>query len=191
MIKHVTIVPGNGNTDINENWYPYIKRALEESGIEITARNMPDPELAREEIWIPFIEKELKAGINTIAVGHSSGAVAIMRYLETHKLLGAILVGASHTDLGNNSEKLSGYFDSPWNWDTIKKNTKWIVQYASQDDPYIPITEARFIHEKLSTEYYEYVDQGHFGSDIGKTEFPEIVDAVLKKLVVFNQESSH
>ena len=23
------IIPGNGNTDINENWFPYVKNALE------------------------------------------------------------------------------------------------------------------------------------------------------------------
>ena len=30
---------------MSEIWYPYVKKALEESGIEVVAKNMPDPEL--------------------------------------------------------------------------------------------------------------------------------------------------
>lgn len=41
------IVPGNGNTDISENWLPYLKRELEKLGIEVIAKDMPDQDLAR------------------------------------------------------------------------------------------------------------------------------------------------
>jgi len=57
------------------------------------------------------------------------------------------------------------------------------VEFASIDDPYIPIEEPRFIHEKLNTEYYEYTDQGHFGSDKNKTTFSEIVEVIKKRIV--------
>lgn len=42
-------------------------------------RNMPDPFTARKKIWLPFILDELHCDSNTILVGHSSGAEAIMR----------------------------------------------------------------------------------------------------------------
>jgi len=35
--------------------------------------------VARESIWLPFMEKELQCDENTIIVGHSSGAEAAMR----------------------------------------------------------------------------------------------------------------
>ena len=66
---------------------------------------MPDPELGSMKYWIPFIEEEIGEGQDVILVGHSTGAVAIMRYLETHTVLGAALVGACHTDLGYESER--------------------------------------------------------------------------------------
>ena len=112
---------------------------------------MPDPDLARMRYWLPFIEKNLKADSNSIIIGHSTGAVACMRYLASHQPL-----GACYTD--------------------------WIIQYTSQGDPYIPIAESRYIHHKLNCEYHEYTSQGHFAADVGKTEFPELVSAVLSRL---------
>ena len=178
----IILIPGNGNTDINDIWFPYVKHSLELKGFEVIARNMPDPELAHKDIWLPFIRNELCADGNTIAIGHSSGAVALMRYLENTKLLGVILIGACYTDLGYVSERESGYYELPWEWNTIKENAEWIIQYASQDDPYIPITEPRYIHDRLNSEYHEYTDQGHFGEDINKTEFPELVNDILRKV---------
>ena len=112
----------------------------------------------------------------------TSGAVAILRHLEKHKAQGAVLVGACYTDLGEESERKSGYFDEHWRWERIKKNATWIIQFASTDDPFIPIKEARYIQAKLNTEYQEFDDQGHMGADVNKLEFPELVETVKKKL---------
>jgi len=182
MDRKVIIIPGNGNTNPEDNWFPWLKSELEKFFIPVKNIKFPDPILAREEFWLPFI-KQLNADENTILVGHSSGAVAAMRFAEKNKILGSVLVGACHTDLGDENEKKSGYFNHPWNWDDIKNNQQWIVQFASTDDPYIPIQEARFIHEQLKTDYHEYVDQGHFGSDKNKKDFPEIVIAIKAHLV--------
>ena len=54
--------------------------------------------------------------------------------------------------------------------------------FASQDDPYIPISEPRLIKEKVDAEYHEYKDEGHFGADESKKEFPELVFVVKKIL---------
>ncbi len=175
------IIPGNGNADMSEIWYPYAKIELEKLGIKVIAKNMPDADLARKEFWLPFIETQVGEGDDVILIGHSSGAVAIMRYLETHKILGAAIVSACYTDLGSENERASGYFSNEWNWAAIKNNAKWILQFGSINDPYIPIEEMRYIHNKLNTEYYEYADQGHFSSDVKKTEFPELITALRKK----------
>ncbi|MBI4167585.1 MAG: alpha/beta hydrolase [Candidatus Aenigmarchaeota archaeon] len=172
------IIPGNSNADISQFWYPYLKKELEGVGINVIAKNMPDPDLARKEYWLPFIEEQIAGDENTILVGHSSGAVAILKYLETHKIMGAVLVGASHTDLGDEKEKASGYFDDPWQWEKIKSNAKWIIQFASVDDPYITIAEMRHIHDCLNDEYHEFSDRGHFMQDV----FPELLEAVKRKL---------
>jgi len=177
----VIIIPGNGNTDITENWFPSVKNGLQKFGLDVIAENMPDPDLARKEYWLPFIKEKLSTE-NSILIGHSSGAVAILRYLENNKCKLAILIGAYYTDLGDKSEKKSGYFDEPWEWNKIKNNAEKIVIFSSKDDPYIPISEALFIKNKTNAEYHEYNDEGHFGADVNKTEFPEIA-MVIKKFL--------
>lgn len=177
------ILPGNGNCDIGTQWYLSVKKELEKLGIEVIAENMPDANLARKEYWLPWIEEKSKEADKLILIGHSSGVVAILRYLENHKVNGAVLVGVCYTDLGDEKEKASHYFDESWQWDEIRKNAKWIIEFASTDDPYIPIEEARFIRDKINPEYYEYTDQGHFSEDTSnKVEFPELIDAIKTKL---------
>ncbi len=172
------IIPGNGNADISQFWYPFLKNELEKLGIEVIAKNMPDPDLARKEFWLPFIEKQTNGDEQTILIGHSSGAVAILRYLEAHKIEGAVLIGACYTDLSDEKEKASGYYDDPWQWEKIKQNAKWIVQFASTDDPYISIEEARYVRYHVNPDYHEYTDRGHFMTN----EFPELVEAIKRKL---------
>lgn len=176
--QKVIFIHGNGGGTVRDHWFPYLQHALEKLDLRVIAHDFPDSHIARESYWLPFL-KELGADTHTILIGHSSGAEAAMRFAEKNEILGSILVSPCYTDLGDETEKQSGYYNRPWEWENIKKNQQWIVQFSSTDDPFIPIVEGRFVHEKLNTEYYEYTDQGHF---MEKTTFPEIVAVIQKKL---------
>jgi len=178
----VIFIHGNGGCSPDDNWFPYLKEELEKLGVPVVAHQFPDAYLARASYWLPFLKNELKADEHSIIVGHSSGALAAMRFAETNKLLGSILIATMHTDLGIKSEKLSGYFDTPWNWQAIKDNQQWIVQFASTDDPWIPISESRFVHGKLNSQHHEFTNQGHFGGDRYKKDFPQLVAVIKRKL---------
>jgi hypothetical protein len=181
MKPKIIILPGNGDNHIEtDNWYAWVRDELKKQGYTVTAEDMPDPLIARMDIWLPHIENVFKADENTIIIGHSSGAVAALRYLETHKLFGAIIVGANYTDLGDSLELESGYYTAPWQWQKIKQNAQRIVQFCSQDDPYIPVAEPRYIHAHLDTEYHEFTTRGHFQD----RTFPELIDIIGNKSIV-------
>jgi len=96
----VVIVPGNGCTDVSQSlWYGWLRDKLVQSGVEVGLENMPDPHVARETAWLPFMKDSLRCGVDTIVVGHSSGAEAAMRFAEKHEISGMILVSACVTDL--------------------------------------------------------------------------------------------
>jgi predicted alpha/beta hydrolase family esterase len=174
----IIIIHGNGGGTGSDQWIPWLKKQLESRGFEVLNPTFPDNYDAKRSIWIPYLDT-LKVDDNTIIVGWSSGAIAAMRYAEEHTIKALVLVGACYTDLGEESEKISGYYDDPWQWNAIKSNQKWIAQFGSINDPVIPIEESRFVHEKLGTEYYEFPDKFHFGYPESMPTFPELLEVIL------------
>lgn len=174
-MKRVVLLHGNGNSSGTDNWFPYIKSALGELGVKCVAPDLPDNVLARKKYWFPYFTDVLKLSSNDIVIGHSSGALAILKYAEENKLGASVLVGTYYTDLGYEDEKTSGYFDSPWNWNRIRDNQNWTAIFASTDDPYIPTEEPRYIRDKLGSHYFEFENKGHFGGETRPMlEFPEL-----------------
>lgn len=184
MKPRCIIVPGCGCSPVSRtNWYSWMKERLDDSGAfsEVLLKDMPDAVDAKEKIWIPFILGNLKADANTVMIGHSSGAEAAMRLLENNSLLGCVLVSACHTDGGIESERLAGYYNRPWKWESIKSNSKWILQYHSSDDPFIKIAEADHVASHLSSEYYRFDDKSHFFAP-EDVESANIVNDILRKI---------
>jgi predicted alpha/beta hydrolase family esterase len=155
-----------------------LERELLALGLTVINQTFPDNVKARAKHWLPFLES-LGADEATILVGHSSGAVAAMRYAETHLLLGSILVGVCHTDLGDAGEAASGYYAAPWRWADIRANQQWLAIYNSTDDPHIPIREPRFVAAQLQCSYFEFTDRGHFTDS---RTFPEVRTFIGRRL---------
>lgn len=174
-------IPGNGGGSPKDGWFPDVKKSLEEVNINVIDEEFPDSDLAPESSWIPFLHK-LGANENSILIGYSTGAIAAMRFAEKNKIYGSGLVATYHTDLNNPWETKAGYFNRPWDWEAIRKNQNWILQFGSVDDPFVPVEEARFVHEKLGSEYQEFTDLGHFGATRPMFEFPELAKALIGKI---------
>jgi predicted alpha/beta hydrolase family esterase len=180
-------VPGwhDGGIDIlspkHKMWFGWLKPQLEALGVEVIANDYPDAWDCKSSEWLPFLKRS-GADQNTILIGHSTGSVASMRFAESNPILGSVLVGSYYTDLGDPDEKVGGYFDTPWAWENIKQNQKWILQFHSTDDPWIPNNEAHTVHDELNTELHEFNDKGHFGVDKPYLEFPELLKALKQKI---------
>ncbi|XP_013381212.1 putative hydrolase RBBP9 [Lingula anatina] len=182
MPPRVVIIPGNGAGDVyHANWYGWLHNKLNtKENIPCALENMPDPVTARESVWIPFMKETLKCDESTIIVGHSSGAQAAMRYAEKYKVLGIIVVSGCVTDLGDENERASGYYNRPWEWEKIRANATFVLQFGSTDDPFIPWEEQQQVHQGLQSKLHKYEDKGHCMN----STFPDLLNAV-KHLVVF------
>lgn len=176
--RKAILIHGNGGCTAADAWLPWLEREVRALGIDVINHTFPDNVKARAEVWLPYLES-LDADEHTILIGHSSGAVAAMRYAETHQLLGSVLVSVCHTDLGDAFEAASGYYRAPWNWQRIRDNQQWIGLYHSTDDPLIPIAEARHVAAQLKCSYFEFTDRGHF---INAHEFPEALDFIRRRI---------
>jgi predicted alpha/beta hydrolase family esterase len=177
-LPKVILIHGNGGSTASDVWFPWLARELSSLGLVVINETFPDNVKARARYWLPFLE-QLGADEDTILIGHSSGAVAAMRYAETHRLAGSVLVGVCYTDLGDGGEAASGYYLAPWQWTRIRENQSWIAIFNSSDDPHIPIAEARYVAAQLRSNYFEFDDRGHF---VDTREFPEALQFVRRRL---------
>lgn len=174
MKPRFIFIHGNQSTNWAFAWTPWLKKELDQLGYETSFETFPDSIIARSEYWLPFLQDFLEAGENDVLVGWSTGAVAAMRYAENHRLKGSILVSPSYTDMGDELEKQSGYFDTPWQWQKIKDHQEKIALICD-DDPYIPKEEFEFIAKQLQPTQIEVPGGKHF---IEKTEFPELLSYI-------------
>jgi predicted alpha/beta hydrolase family esterase len=173
MKPRIIYIHGNGSSHWSFAWAKWLKSELDELGYETFFETFPDSIIAREEHWLPFLKEHVKAGENDVIVGWSTGAVAAMRYAEENKIKGSVLVAPSYTDLGDEMEIQSGYFDRPWDWQKIKSNQEHILLVHGDNDPYIPRSEFDYIATQLVPERLIISDNHHF---IERNEFPELLD---------------
>ena len=116
----------------------------------------------------------MKLDETSVIVGHSSGAVAAMRYAEQYKIRVIVIVSSYTSHLGDETEKASGYFDEPWNWEKIREHCGFIVQFGSTDDPLVPWSEQEEVAKELKSDLKQFSDRGHFMN----TTFPELIKVV-------------
>ncbi len=168
-------IHGNQSTHWSFAWAPWLKSELEKLSFETFFETMPDSIIARSEYWLPFLKNKVRAGENDIIIGWSSGATAAMRYAEENRIRGSILVSPSYTDLNDELEKQSGYFDKPWQWSKIKANQAKIALIYGDDDPYIPLADFKFIAKQLNPIEIEVAGGKHF---IRQRTFPELLQYI-------------
>ena len=118
--------------------------------------------------------------INTTT--YSSGAAAALRYAETHEVYAIVLVSAYISDLDDETERESGYFNRPWLWDKIKSNCCYIVQFGSSDDPFLPWEEQKTVAEETGALLHAADDKGHYMNSV----FPELINVVRDLIEKFN-----
>lgn len=188
----VVIIPGNGDGDIHDaNWYGWLEKKLMKQGVTVVMENMPDPLRARREQWIPFIRHSLFADQDTVLVGHSSGAMAALRFAEMYRLKAVVLVAACYTDLSNKNEREAHWYPNydrtengknPYHFDKMLENCNQWYQFHSDDDPFIPIKgEADKIRDNLRLKEGENCfflkGRSHF---FNPSDCRELLEVVLK-----------
>jgi len=179
----IVICPGMG-CDASSNWYRWFAGEMEKRKYvsEIILRNFPDQPKCRESIWIPFLKNQVGLDADTVVVGHSTGAACAMRMLEDKeidKVRGVILVAAAYTDLGDEWEAASEYFNRPWAWERMREGAEIIQQFHGTDDHLIPVAEGRYVAQMLegaNFQYHELPGRSHFFEP-----FPELLDIMDSK----------
>lgn len=190
MRKRVFIIHGwDGYPE--EGIFPWLKKELQNKDFTVFNPAMPDPLKPRIESWVRFLKKQI--GVpdeNTILFGHSIGAQTILRYLESlpkdRKIGGAVfLAGWVHLtdeayESGENAIIAKPWLETQLNWGKIKSHSENFVGIFSDDDPLVPISDAKIFESNLGAKIIIEHGKEHFSGGSGIKELPSALEAVLE-----------
>lgn len=154
-------------------WFPWLKKELQKRGAVVYIPPMPNPSKPTMKNWISVIKKEVKKpDEKTYFVGHSLGAIAIIRYFETlkpnEKIGGAVIVAGrilGRKNFRGKSGTISSFFQKPINWQKIKRRSKHFIGIYSIDDPLVSTENGKLLQKKLGAKLILEKNKGHFSRE--------------------------
>lgn len=183
MKKRVFLIHGWGGYP-NDGWRPWLKEQLELKGFEVHTPPLPNTNYPNQDAWVDYVKQIVgNPDEQCYFVGHSLGAITILRFLETlepqQKIGGAIFVAGFTDDLSITELRDSHFFIKPINWEKIKKHCKKFIAIHSTNDPYVNIQYGDIFKEKLGAEVVLIDNMKHFSGDDGITELPIVFESLL------------
>jgi len=191
-MKKVFIIHGFGGIP-NGGWTSWLMVELSKSKIYTCALPMPNPKKPIVLEWI----KEIDQAVNNapedeiFLVGHSLGATAILKYLEStkdsKKISGVVLVSGLINSLEpeNQTSKyrlIDSFVIPPIDLEKVKNKANKFVVLHSTDDPAVPFENAEKISSGLNCELVKVEKGGHFFilSEPICYELPILLEIILK-----------
>ena len=157
-------------------WRSWIAEQLPDA--DVLLPTFPNGYNANYDEWVIYFEKILPFLSDDVRlVGHSLGAMFLVKYLHdhtlTHKVRQLILISPGYDDetveeCGSFSVKSAKGIDA---------SADEVHFLHSKDDQVVPYTElAKFMHDLPKANYHHFEDRGHFN----EPTFPEVL-ALLKQ----------
>lgn len=159
------------------------KQSMQEKlgkGFEVFNPEMPNLLNARYLEWEAWFEKMIPfIKSDAVFVGHSLGAIFLVRYLSENrfpkKIKAVFLVAAPYKEKKSGNPDYFGGF-------AFKRDLRLITEqaptymYHSEDDPIVPFGHLRHFEKRLPDAHFIIMkSRGHFFST---KEFPELVKAI-------------
>jgi predicted alpha/beta hydrolase family esterase len=159
VISHGTLGSPEGN------WFQWLKRQLEEKGLQVWLPQLPHAEQPSLCEWADSIHSNCPFTIDeqTLVVGRSSGAILslILAQQNNTPVGGVVAVSAFH-DNSLNWEPNNRLFDVDFDWSAIKAKSGKLLFVHSDTDPYVPLDQAKYVADHCEAELIVIPGQGHF-----------------------------
>jgi predicted alpha/beta hydrolase family esterase len=181
-MKRVFIVHG-WEADPNCNWFPWLKDELDKNGLVAQVPAMPNTNHPQALAWVDYLQELIGApNEDIILVGHSLGAITILKYLngllEAEKIGGVILVAGSTQNPG--FLELDGFFVEPLDFEKIKKTCDNFVVIHSDNDPVVPVEMGKAMSDNLQAEFILMPGLGHLNAGNGLFQLPIALEKIVK-----------
>lgn len=185
LMRNAVILHGTDGHPTH-NWFQWLKAKLEREGYTVWVPELPGADRPSIDRYNEFLlSKGWDFNAETVLIGHSSGAVAVLGLLEALPkgitVDTAILVGAFTGYL--NREELKG-MDKSFDFENLKTKAKRFVLIHSDNDPYCPLEHAEYLAKMLDGELIVKPSEAHFSvGTAGEKykEFPLLLEVLENK----------
>ncbi len=187
-MKKVFIIHGRPDKDeyfdptkpkpVDAHWLPWLKRELEATGYSVEAPAMPVPYEPNYEAWKKVFE-ELTLDTETVLVGHSRGGAFLLHWLSDHDVkVGKVLLVAPSITVNHPVEV--GFSEFTIDTHLVVKTDGITLLYSIDDEEGILKSVAKIKETIKDIKVIQFTDAGHFTSEDGYDEFPELLEEIIK-----------
>lgn len=172
------------------NWFQWLDERLAAEGLEVWLPQLPHAEQPSLRAWLDFVHEQCPFVIdkNTLIVGHSSGAIlALLIARENSEKVGTVVCVSVFHDNSLKWSPNDRLFDVSFDWPVIRANVaNQIICIHSDDDPYVPLDQARYVADKVDAEMIIVEDQGHFNLEKSPAyaKFPRLIQIFKERKIV-------
>ncbi|OIO54889.1 hypothetical protein AUJ46_02140 [Candidatus Peregrinibacteria bacterium CG1_02_54_53] len=174
-IPTVFIFHGVGG-NAQENWFPWLKEQLKARSFRVIVPDFPHSDHPDLTEWMEhFSQWNDQLNDQSILVGHSLGGAFALRLLEKVRqpVRASFLVASVWGVMGNQFDPpMKTFTVPPYDWKTIRKNSKHFSVLHSDNDPFIKLSQAQALARHLETRVTLVRGGGHINAGAGFTTFP-------------------
>lgn len=157
-----------------DNWFPWLKKELDGIDVQTEVPQLPNSDKPDINAWLTSAAT-FNTGEDAVLIGHSLGAVLILRMLERgHKAKAVYLAAPFLNDLDWEVLKESLFFADTFDWNLIKKQCAYFEVLASENDPYVSVENVAEVADNLGIESQILDVNKHFNT----TDFPYLLERI-------------
>jgi leucyl-tRNA synthetase len=168
-----------------DNFFPAVKRQLEQVGFEVQVPELPNSDNPTEEEQVSYVLENMKFDECTILYGHSLGSVVAMKVVEKLKkpIAGLVLSGTfTKPEFLDHERPFANTFTWKFDAEKIKSSTGFVKVIHDTHDDAVPFERAKEVAEMLGVGVTPVMaNSPHFDA---KYE-PEIIKALVGGIDVF------
>lgn len=164
----------------DSNWFPYLKKKLENDYVEVKILSMPNSQNPKLTEWINYMENKITDfNEKSIFIGHSLGCVTILNFLNKNvsKKIGGLFLISGFIEKTPIPELLE-FVKPKLNYNELIKITDKRIVISAKDDDIINYEYSQTLAEKLDSKFILLEKGKHFIDRDDFTEFPLLVKEI-------------
>ena len=185
--KTKVVVVHGWAADPQSNWFQWLKKILEEDGMDCIVPVMPGSERPVLAEWVEHLDQTVtrfvEPGDKIILIGHSLGCITICHYLERIKNShadGCVFVAGFSGNI--RIQAFKEFYETPVSLQKVKAKIGKSISILSLNDCAVPPEKSRELALALGSEVVEVDGYGHFMGSEGVTTLPMIIPEIQKLL---------